>query len=73
MLQLLILLLHFMVSQVPIKGHDYDRKMEVNNVIKMLQVGPSQGRFQGFLICIRTYLQNSSSSVWQYTVLVRCV
>jgi len=73
MLQLLVLLLHCMISQVPIKGHDYSKNMEVNNVIKMLQVGPSLGRFLGFLISTQSYLRNSSSSVWQYTVLVRCV
>jgi len=70
MLRLLVLLLHCMISQVPINGHDYGRKMEANNVIKMLQVGLSLGRFLGFLISTQSYLQNSNSSIWRYTVLV---
>jgi len=44
--------------------------MEANNVIKMLQVGLSLGRFLGFLISTQSYLQNSNSSIWRYTVLV---
>jgi len=73
MLRLLVLLLHFMISQVPTNGHDYSRKMEVNNVTKMLEVAPAKGSSSVHRVTCKTAVpQYDSTLSWSDVCDVQC-